>query len=222
MDNLNNESGTSVAAINAAQGNASEKQAPVAASPKATTKAKADNANATPPETKLVRFPLAIFKDAKFLEKFPKGIQAKLNKVGITKAGGREWGPEIAVTDREAKVMFDIAQNIYRNVDADADKNMKTFGYQLRNKIAEVFGYHVDVRVYNRKPKEQPVMEQPVQAAPVVHEEPMQMAASMPPRAAIDRANVNLTLALTILEENGQTGVANLVRAAQTEITIEA
>jgi hypothetical protein len=221
MENLNHEAGTSEAAINAAQGNVSEKSAPA---PKATPKAKADNSNATLPETKLVRFPLAIFKDKKFLEKFPKGIQAKLNKAGITKAGGREWGPEISVTDKEAKTMFDIAQNIYRNVDADADKNMKTFGYQLRNKIAEVFGYHVDVRVYNRKAKQAPVTEQPAPPAPVVQEprETMQLAASMPPRANIDRANDKLALALTILEENGQTGVANLIRDAKTEITIEA
>jgi hypothetical protein len=243
MDTLNNETGTSTseAAINAAQGNgAPEKTAPVAApkaeapkaeaskAAKAKPAAKADNANPAP-ETKAVRFPLAIFRNKKFLEKFPKGIQARLNKAGITKAGGREWGPEIMVTDKEARTMFDIAQNIYRNVDNDADKNMKTFGYQLRNQLAENFGYHVEVRVYNRKPKPAPVTEQPA-PPPVaetaantnVHEEPVQLAASMPPRANIDRANDKLAIALTILEENGQTGVANLIREAKTEITIEA
>jgi hypothetical protein len=64
------------------------------------------------------------------------------------------------------------------------------------------------------------VQEQPVHQT--AHEEPMQLAASMPPRANIDRANDKLALALTILEENGQTGVANLIRDAKTEITIEA
>jgi hypothetical protein len=174
-----------------------------------------NHVKANRPETKMVRIPLALFEDKKFFAMFPETVQKKADKVGVKAAGGRKWGPEISVSPKEALELFKVGETIYRSSDKSIKKNIKTFGYQLRKAIADKFEMEIkNVRNYVRKPK---VADQPQTQAPVQEQH---MAASMPPRANIDRANVLLSSVISILQDNGQAGVAALVDQAKSEIAI--
>ncbi len=166
------------------------------------------------PETRMVRIPLALFEDKKYLAMLPESVQKKADKAGVKVAGGRKWGPEISVSPKEGAELFKVSESIYRSPDKSIPKNIKTFGYQLRGTTAKAFGMTIqNVREYVRKPKAEPVQT----AAPVQEQH---MAASMPPRANLDRANAILDSVMSILQDNGQAGVANLVNQAKSEITL--
>jgi hypothetical protein len=179
-----------------------------------TTTGKEGNGGHSParakPETKMIRIPLALFVNKQYLAMLPESIQKKAEKAGIKLAGERKWGPEVPVTAKEAGELFKVSEGIYRSRDTSIPKNIKTFGYQLRATVADEFGIQIEnVRTYVRKPKPKA---EPVQAAPAQPE--MHMAASMPPRANLDRATDILSSVVSILKDNGQSGVAALVDQA--------
>jgi hypothetical protein len=119
------------------------------------------------------------------------------------------------LTPKEGADAFKVANMVYTNKDGAFSKNERATGYVLRKRLSEMFGIEIaNVRQYNRKPKPEPV------AMPVAHEPMEQLAASMPPRSRLDHATKTLDMLASVLEDNGQSGIATMLLEVKQDIAV--
>ena len=210
---VDNENGTDFEAVNAANTESgTEKTESDVQENQAASQEQTDPASN---ESQEISIPLMFFNNKEIFDKFSKSVKNKATKAGIRSTHGRTWGPSVTLTPKEGADAFKVANMVYTNKDGAFTKNERATGYVLRKRLSELFGIKIaNVRQYNRKPKPEPV------SAPVVQEPMEQLAASMPPRARLDHATKTLDMLASVLEDNGQSGIASMLLEVKQDIAV--
>lgn len=181
------------AAVSVATNEASENEA------KRATTAVPEKAKEASAKLIEVRIPRKIFEE--HIESLPMTIRNKAKKVGLHRISDTKvWGPLVSLTEKEADTLYTWVDRFYHSKDGD-----KNNVYPLRETLADKLDKTVNKRAYKRKAANDDVQEE--------------LAASVPAFVPnIDKANSILDTLVTALEEDGKSGLANIVRMAQSEL----